>query len=138
MPEERGSYGAGVLTGLIAAGALVHAWFAALLAPLRATYGELADPDSVPGLTALVIHPAWLWGMPVALAAVAVALAVKRPRRLGPYAASAVLALTTVVATWVLSQTPLRELAGKIKTDQQIELVPVDPDTGSDLGPPLR
>ena len=100
-----------MLTGAVAAGALVHAWFAVLLAPLQGTYAELADPDSVPWLTTVVIHPAWLWGMPAVAAAIVVALYVKRPRRRGPYVASALLVATTLAATWLLSQTPLRALA---------------------------
>jgi hypothetical protein len=123
---ERGGYVAGILTGLVAAGALVHVWFAVLLGPLRASYAELADPDSVPGLTALVVHPAWLWGVPVVAIAIVIALIVKRPRRLGPYAASALLLTATLVTTWVLSQTSAHELADKIQSDQQLELVPVD------------
>ena len=40
-----------------------------------------------------------------------VALIVRRPVRRGPYVATALLLVTTVAATFVLSQTPLRQLA---------------------------
>ena len=131
MATERDGYVTGMFAGFVAAAVLVHVWFAVLLAPLRDMYDDVSEVDGerIPALTHLVVHPAWLWGVPIAGAALCVALYVRRPRRVGPYAASALLLVTTLVATWVLSQTPARELANTIKLDdpKQVQLVPVGP-----------
>jgi hypothetical protein len=119
----------GLLTGLSIAAVVVHAWFAVLLAPLRETYADIVSSGigGVPCLTELVVHPAWLWGVPAVGVALVIALIVTRPARRGPYLACALLLLATVTATWVLSQTPLRELAGDIKSDHEMQLTPVGP-----------
>jgi hypothetical protein len=118
----------GVLTGLVAAGVLVHVWFAVLLGPLRETYADVGEAGRIPGLTLIVVSPAWLWGMPVIAAALVCGLWLKRPRRLGPYVACAVMVATTLAATWVLSQTPLEQLQKDLNTDgPQMQLVPIGP-----------
>jgi hypothetical protein len=113
-PTPDRSYFTGLLTGLAAAAVVVHLWFAVLLAPLRDTYAELGA-DTIPPLTKVVISPIWLWGIPVAAGALVAGLIATRPRRLGPYAACALMLATTVVATWWCSQSPLREMADAIK-----------------------
>lgn len=120
-------YTNGLFTGLAAAAVLVHAWFAVLLAPLRETYKEFGDGADIPRLTQLMVDPAWLWGATAAGAALVVALIVRRPARRGPYVATALLLVTTVAATFVLSQTPLRQLADKIKAEPEMQLTPVAP-----------
>lgn len=119
----------GLFTGLAFAVVLAHAWLAVLLAPLRATFEELAGEGigTVPCLSRLVVHPAWLWGVTVGGAALVVTLIVKRPARRAPYVATALVLLCTVTATWVLSQTPMSQLAGNIKSDAEMQLVPVGP-----------
>jgi hypothetical protein len=126
------SFANGLFTGIAAAAVLVHVWFAVLLAPLRETYAEFTDSASqiVPCLTWAMIHPAWLWGVPAVGAALVVALIVRRPARRGPYIACAALLLVTLVATWVLTQTPLRRLADDIRPDDGpapvMQLVPTN------------
>ena len=129
-PSPDRTFVTGLVTGLVAAGVLVHVWFAVLLAPLRDTYAELGGKsvsDVVPCLTNLVIHPAWLWGVPLAGTALVIALITRRPRRLGPYVACAMLLASTLVVTWVMSQSPLGALADNIRSDVQIQLDPIAP-----------
>ncbi len=118
----------GLFTGLAAAAVLVHAWFAVLLAPLRDTYRDFGDAD-LPCLTQLMIAPAWLWGMTATGAVLVVLLVARRPARRGPYVATALMLLATVVATFVLSQTPLRQLADKISDEPpaEMQLTPIGP-----------
>lgn len=119
----------GLFAGLALAVVLAHAWLAVLLAPLRQTFVELAGENigAVPCLSRLVVHPAWLWGVTAGGATLVLALIAKRPVRRAPYLATALLLLCTVTATWVLSQTPLTQLAGNIKSDAEMQLVPVGP-----------
>ncbi len=116
MNSDRTFY-TGMLTGVAVAAVAVQIWFATLLAPLRDTYAEFGA--AIPPLTSLVISRAWQLGVPLAGAAVVLALIAKRPQRLGPYVATALMLLVTVVVTWWASQGPLRALADDIKTDDQ-------------------
>lgn len=105
----------GIATGVAAAAVLVHVWLAIELADYRDTYRDFGGP--LPAATRLVLSLPWRWGVPAAGAIAIAGLVTRRPRRLWSYLALALTLASTVVATYYLSQLPLRELAGKITGD---------------------
>jgi hypothetical protein len=113
------SFFSGMLTGVAAAAVVVQIWFAVLLAPLRETYSEL-NATAIPPLTAIVISRAWQIGVPLAGAAVVLALIGRRPSRLGPYLACAMMLAMTCAVTWWCSQSPLRALAEGINDQNEV------------------
>ncbi len=104
----------GLFTGLGRARSLVQFWFAVVLASYRQMYADMEVTD-LPAMTRLVISPAWLWGVPIVVLAAVGALIFVRPRRLGPYIATATLVIATTCTTWWFAQKPVNDLAGEIK-----------------------
>jgi hypothetical protein len=105
------TYGDGIATGLavIAIAAACYLSIASLrLVPMYAEFGDVV----LPGVTRLVLHPAWLYGVPVALISALVVLHVRRPRH--GIAALAVIATGFDVFWYWAAWAPVHALAGNI------------------------
>jgi hypothetical protein len=121
QPHATHPFGAGLATGFALAALLVQAYFIHAVTPYRQMYREFVGAEMwvhgqpLPPLTALVISPVWLWGVPVAGALGIAAVVWRRPRALWPYLVVAGALVATVVVTWAFFDAPIAALAGNIK-----------------------
>jgi hypothetical protein len=106
----------GALSGMAAAAVLAHVWLAIQLAPALDAYKAMGGA-SMPGLRAavFVLRARWLWGVPAVGLVALVALLVRRPRSLVPYAVLAVLLIATAISTWHFAYAPMTALADNIQ-----------------------
>jgi hypothetical protein len=95
---------------------LAHLAYSSTLGDLRGLYRDFGDV-SVPLLTRVTIHPAWIWGAPLAGIAAVGALLATRPRSYAFYVITAVLVLIVAAASYWYPQAPIRELAGSISSE---------------------
>jgi hypothetical protein len=111
---ERPGFWHGVFAGF--AGVLVVGQLIlAMTAPdLRGMYQDFSPGGSLPVLTRLTIHPAFIWGAPLVGIAAVVALLARRPRLIAPYVVVAVVLVGIAVASWYFPRAPIYELAGRI------------------------
>ncbi len=115
IQPARTSFANGIATGIAVAAVAVHVWLAFELAAFRGMYADFGG--TIGAGTRLVLTAGWRWGVPAAGAAAVGALIFVRPKRLGPYAAVAVVMVATALATWYLARSPIYELAGNIRAD---------------------
>ena len=106
----------GALAGMSAAAVLAHVWLAIQLAPALDAYKAMGTAN-MPGLRAavFVLRARWLWGVPAVGLVALVAMLVRRPRSLLPYAVLAVLLIATAIATWHFAYAPMTALADNIQ-----------------------
>ena len=112
-PESRVGFLHGIAVGIAIAGAVAAVWLAIELAPMRHMYRDFGT--ALPSSTALIVSPAWLWGVPVAAFVAIGLLLARRPRARALYFATAALVIAVDVVTWERAQAPLREVAAMIK-----------------------
>jgi hypothetical protein len=110
-------FGLGVLTGVTASAAAVQLWFARGADDYREMYRDFGGP--VPTLTKLVLHPIWVWGLPLlALAMVAGVIKLRTTRAALAQRLAVVTCIAMVgvlVLTYWESTAPIRQLAGAIR-----------------------
>ncbi len=114
--REKPSFWHGVFAGFAGFIALGHLAYSATLGDLRGLYRDFGGV-SVPTLTRLTIHPAWIWGAPLAGLAAVVALLVARPRSLALYVVVAAVVSLVAGASYWYPQAPIYELAGNISNE---------------------
>lgn len=106
----------GVFAGFAGLVVLIQLSFAIEFSDFGAMYADFAAP-SLPLLTRITIHPAWLWGTPL-VGGVAVALLLKRrPRPFAPYLAVALAVLALAAISYYFPRAPIYALAGNIAAD---------------------
>ncbi|MDQ3366381.1 MAG: hypothetical protein M3680_13230 [Myxococcota bacterium] len=105
------TYGDGLGAG-VAALAIAAAWYLAVASlRLGAMYADFGDV-ALPAITRVVLHPAWLYGVPIALVSAFVVLHLRRPRHglVGLALAAITIDLVWYWAAWA----PIHALAGKL------------------------
>lgn len=120
------AFAQGICIGFATAAVLAAVWLATQLAPMREAHLDMGDgwteytPLSASQPTRQewwFLTKWWLWGVPAAGAIAVGFLVLRRPRRLWPYLAVALVLAAAVVGTWWYANAPLRELAGNISAD---------------------
>lgn len=114
--DDRPRFWHGVFAGFAGFVVLVQLTFAAELGDLAGMYRDFGSVE-LPLLTRITIHPAWLWGAPLAGAAAVTALLVKRPRSLALYIAVALAILVAAAASYYYPRAPIYALAGNISAE---------------------
>ncbi len=115
-PEPPPSFWHGVFAGFCGFVTLVQLAFASQLGDLASMYRDIGNVE-LPLLTRITIHPAWMWGTPLAGIAAVAALLVKRPRSYASYVAIAVLLVAIAGLTYWFPRAPIYALAGNISAD---------------------
>lgn len=114
--RERVGFWHGVFAGFAGFVVLGHLAYASTLGDLRGMYRDFGAV-AVPLLTRITIHPAWIWGAPLAGLAAVGALLALRPRSYAFYIVTAVLVVIVAAASYWYPQAPIRELAGSISSE---------------------
>ncbi|HEU4614243.1 MAG TPA: hypothetical protein VFS15_19245 [Kofleriaceae bacterium] len=114
--RERVGFSHGVLAGFAGCVVLAHLAYSTTLGDLRGMYRDFGGA-ALPLLTRITIHPAWIWGAPLAGLAAVAALLAFRPRSHAFYIVTAVLVLIVAAASYWYPQAPIRELAGSISNE---------------------
>lgn len=118
MQDEQGRAAApgfwhGVFAGFAGFVVLVQLSLALEFSDYRGMYADFAAP-SLPLLTRITIHPAWLWGVPLLGGAAVAWLLVRRPRSLAPYLVAAIAIGVLAAASYYFPRAPIYALAGHL------------------------
>lgn len=114
--QGRAGFGHGAFAGFAGFVVLVQLSFALEFNQLAAMYRDFGDV-TLPLLTRITIHPAWLWGAPLVGGAAVAGLLVKRPRSLAPYIVVAIAVVIAAAAGYYYPRAPMYELAGNIRAE---------------------
>lgn len=106
------TYGDGVGTGIAVLAIAAACYLATATIELGRMYADFGTV-ALPPITRLVLHPAWLYGVPLALIAALIGVHVWRPRHIS--LALAALAITVDVFWYVAAWAPINALAGNIQ-----------------------
>ncbi len=106
----------GVFAGFCGFVTLVQLAFASQLGDLSAMYRDFGNVQ-LPLLTRVTIHPAWMWGTPLAGIAVVAFLLTKRPRSYAPYVAATLVLVAVAALTYWYPRAPIYALAGNISAE---------------------
>lgn len=90
----------------------LQAWLAVQLDAFRGMYADFGAPD-LPLVTRIALSPIWRYGAPIAIAALIGFAMAKRHTRM-PIAV-ALIAVATLVGTYMAAQWPVLQLAGNIQ-----------------------
>jgi hypothetical protein len=103
---------AGLCTGIAVLATAMHLWLAYELTPLQQLYREV--PDS-PTISRFAISAGWRYGSFGALVILILFAYALAPRRRWPLVVVAILAVSALAFTHVVSRLPLFEIAGNIR-----------------------
>jgi len=111
-PRRPLTYHEGIGTGVAVLGIAAACYLATATVELRRMYADFGDV-ALPGITRIVQHPVWLYGVPLALIAAFVAAHVWRPRH--ALLAIAAVAVAVDVFWYVAAWAPIHALSGMIR-----------------------
>ena len=106
----------GVFAGFAGLIVLVQLTFAIEFSDLTAMYAEFGNIE-LPLLTRITLHPAWMWGAPLAGGALVGLLLWKKPRQLALYIGVAILVLGLAAMSYYYPRAPIYALAGNISAE---------------------
>ena len=101
----------GVGTGFAAIAVLAACYLAWASVRLVAMYADFAAP--LPAITRVVLHPAWIYGLPIALVAAGLGTLAWRPRH--GFVALAAVAIAVDAFWYLAAWAPIHEIAGSIR-----------------------
>jgi hypothetical protein len=113
MTEQKAGFAHGVYAGFCGFLVLLQIGLATQLGDLEAMYRDFGNV-TLPFATRLTIHPAWIYGTPIAGITAVALLLVRRPRSWLPYIAVTVLLVAIVGMTFWYPRAPIYALAGNI------------------------
>jgi hypothetical protein len=111
--SERPGFGHGVFAGFCGFIAMLQLAFVSQLGDVPGMYRDIGGM-TLPLLTRITIHPAWIWGTPLFAFGVVTALLIKRPRSYGVYVAAALVLVIVAAVTYWYPRAPIYALAGNI------------------------
>jgi len=103
----------GVFAGFAGLVVLIQLSFAIELSDFGAMYADFGAL-SLPLMTRITIHPAWLWGTPLLGGAAVALLLTRRPRPFAPYLVVALAVVALAAISYYFPRAPLYALAGNI------------------------
>ncbi len=115
-PSHTPGFGHGVFAGFAGLIVLIQVSFAIQAPDYAGMYRDFGD-ITLPLLTRITIHPAWIWGASLVGSAAVAALLVKRPRSFAPYVVVAAAVLVAVAASYYYPRAPIYALAGSIQAN---------------------
>ena len=114
--DPPGSFGHGIAIGCAICAVLVHIGLVGLSVNYAEMYRDFGNVK-LPAMTRFTISVPWQLGVPIVGVGLIGALVLRRPSKLWPYIAVAIVLALAAACTYWFPTAPIHELAGNIRAD---------------------